>query len=95
MRISEELVRYVAELSRIRLDGEQTEKMKEELSAVIAYMDVLSGLNTDGTEPLSHVFPINNVMRGDEALASYDRAALLKNAPEHTDETVIVPKTVE
>lgn len=95
MQISEELIRYVAELSRIRLDGEQTEIMKEELGAVIAYMDVLSGLDTDGIEPLSHVFPITNRMREDKVLASYDRTALLKNAPEHTDGTVIVPKTVE
>ncbi len=95
MEISEELVRYVAELSRIRLDDGQVGKMRKELGAVIGYMDVLNALPTDGIEPLSHVFSINNVMREDIVSPSYDRAQLLINAPEHTDETVIVPKTVE
>ena len=41
------------------------------------------------------MFNITNVMREDEVVESYDRADILKNAPEHTDETVVVPKTVE
>ena len=95
MQVTKELVGYVAELSRIKLDEAQTEKMQNELGAVIDYMDVLNRLDTDGVEPLSHVFNITNVMREDDVKPSYDRELLLSNAPERTDETVIVPKTVE
>lgn len=95
MQVTKELVGYVAELSRIKLDEVQTEKMQNELGAVIDYMDVLNRLDTDGVEPLSHVFNITNVMRRDDVNPSYDRELLLSNAPERTDETVIVPKTVE
>jgi len=69
--------------------------MQNELGAVIDYMDVLNRLDTDGVEPLSHVFNITNVMRSDDVKPSYDRELLLSNAPERTDETVIVPKTIE
>lgn len=95
MQITRELVEYVAELSRIKLDEQSAEKMEKELGAIVEYMDVLNKLDTDGVEPLSHVFNITNVMREDEVVESYDRADILKNAPEHTDETVVVPKTVE
>ncbi|MCI8332207.1 MAG: Asp-tRNA(Asn)/Glu-tRNA(Gln) amidotransferase subunit GatC [Clostridiales bacterium] len=95
MEITKELVTYVAGLSRIKLTAEEEQKMEKELGAVIAYMDVLGELDTTGKEPLSHVFDIDNVMRADEVKPSYDRAALLSNAPEHTDETVVVPKTVD
>jgi len=95
MQVTKELVGYVAELSRIKLDEAQTEKMQNELGAVIDYMDVLNRLDTDGVEPLSHVFNITNVMRSDDVKPSYDRELLLSNAPERTDETVIVPKTIE
>lgn len=95
MQITKELVAYVANLSRIKLDDEATEKMQKELGAIVDYMDVLSGLDTEQTEPLSHVFNIDNVFRTDTVKKSFDRAEILKNAPEHTDETVIVPKTVE
>lgn len=95
MQITKELVNYVAELSRIKLDEAAEAKMEKELGAVIEYMDVLNTLDTDGIEPMSHVFAIDNVMREDVVKESYDREALLANAPERTDETVVVPKTVD
>ena len=54
--ITKEMVTYVAELSRISLDEAETEKMQDELGAVVAYMDILNSLDTTGIEPLSHVF---------------------------------------
>lgn len=95
MQISKELVEYVANLSRIKLDDKQSEKMQSELASVIEYMEVLNKLDTDKIEPLSHIFNITNVMREDSVKASIDRDELLKNAPEHTDETFVVPKTVD
>jgi aspartyl-tRNA(Asn)/glutamyl-tRNA(Gln) amidotransferase subunit C len=95
MQITKELVEYVAELSRIKLDEQSTAKMEKELGAIVEYMEILNSLDTEGVEPLSHVFNITNVMREDDVVPSYDRAEILKNAPEHTDETVVVPKTVE
>ena len=95
MQITRDIVNYVAELSRIRLTDEQAQKMETELGAVIDYMDVLNTLDTEGVEPLSHVFDVVNVMREDEVAPSFERAQILENAPEHTEETFIVPKTVE
>ena len=95
MKITKELVEYVANLSRIKLDEKSTEKMQTELGAVIDYMEVLNSLDTKDIEPMSHVFTVTNVMRDDEVIESYDKEELLKNAPEHTDETFVVPKTVD
>ena len=95
MQITKELVEYVAELSRIKLDERSTEKMQKELGAIVDYMEILNQLDTENVEPLSHVFSITNVMREDDVKPSYDRADILQNAPEHTDDTFIVPKTVE
>lgn len=95
MEITKDLVAYVAELSRIKLDDEQAEKMKKEIGEVVKYMEVLNTLDTTGIEPISHVFDVHNVLRKDEVANSYDREELLKNAPQHTEESVVVPKTVE
>ncbi|HHT54497.1 MAG TPA: Asp-tRNA(Asn)/Glu-tRNA(Gln) amidotransferase subunit GatC [Clostridiales bacterium] len=95
MRTAKEIVEYVAELSRIKLDEDETEKMIKELGEVIEYMDILQGLDTEGVEPMSHVFPITNVMREDEVTPSFEREDILRNAPERTDETLVVPKTIE
>lgn len=95
MQITKELVQYVAELSRIKLSEQDAENMQNDLGAIVNYMEILNKLDTDSVEPLSHIFNITNVMREDKVVESYDRAEILKNAPERTDETVVVPKTVE
>ena len=95
MQITKELVQYVAELSRIKLSEQDAENMQNDLGAIVDYMEVLNKLDTDSVEPISHIFNITNVMREDEVKESYDRNEILKNAPERTDETVVVPKTVE
>ena len=95
MQITKELVQYVAELSRIKLSEQDAENMQKELGAIVDYMEVLNQLDTESVEPISHIFNITNVMREDEVKESYDRNEILKNAPERTDETVVVPKTVE
>lgn len=95
MQITKEIVQYVAELSRIKLSEQDAENMQNDLGAIVNYMEILNQLETDSVEPLSHIFNITNVMREDEIKESYDRTEILKNAPERTDETVVVPKTVE
>ena len=95
MKITTEMVDYISELSRLKLPEEEKEKMTGELEQILAYMDVLEGLDTDGVEPMSHVIPLKNVLRADEVVPSEDRAALLSNAPAPDEAAFLVPKTVE
>ena len=95
MEITKEMVDYVSTLSRVTLDEAAKEKMQGELQQIIAYMDVLNTLDTEGVEPMSHVFPVKNVLREDEVEPSYPREALLRNAPVPDEEAFLVPKTVE
>lgn len=95
MKITEEMVDYVSQLSRLRLPQEEKVRMTGELEQILAYMDVLEGLDTDGVEPMSHVIPLKNVLRADEVVPSEDRAALLSNAPAPDEAAFLVPKTVE
>ena len=95
MKITEEMVDYVSVLSRLKLPQEEKERMTGELEQILVYMDVLDGLDTSGVEPMSHVFPLKNVLRSDEVVPSGDRAELLANAPVPDEEAFLVPKTVE
>lgn len=95
MKITTEMVDYISQLSRLKLPPEERERMAAELERIIAYMDTLSALDTGGAEPMSHVFPVKNVLREDEVRPSLDRAELLKNAPQADGEAFLVPKAVE
>lgn len=94
MQITNELVEYVADLSRLTLTEEEKARTLKDLGDIILYMDKLGELDTTGVEPLSHAFPINNVFREDECKPSFDREKLLANAPEQKDGGYKVPKTV-
>ena len=95
MDITPELVRHMADLSRLELGEEEVRETAALMEQVLNYMDVLSRLDTRGVEPMSHVFPVKNVLREDEAGPSLDRAALLAGAPASDGEAFLVPKTVE
>ncbi|MBM6887850.1 Asp-tRNA(Asn)/Glu-tRNA(Gln) amidotransferase subunit GatC [Pseudoflavonifractor phocaeensis] len=95
MKITEELVDYVSQLSRLQLPQEEKTAMAVQLEGIVAYMDVLNGLDTSGVEPMSHIFPLKNVTRPDEVVPSGERKALLVNGPAVKDGAFLVPKTVE
>ena len=95
MKITEELVDYVSTLSRLRLPPEEKARMAGELEQIVTYMDTLNTLDTDGVEPMSHIFPLKNVLRADEVVPSADREVLLSGAPDRDEETFRVPKAVE
>ena len=95
MKITTELVDYISELSRLELQAGEKQDMTAELERIVAYMDVLNQLNTGGVEPMSHVFPVKNVLREDEVFPSQDRAELLEGSPAPDGEAFLVPKAVE
>ena len=95
MKITTRLVDDLSDLSRLSLPQEEKERVAGQLEQIVAYMDVLGELDTAGVEPMSHIFPLQNVLREDDEQPSLDRERLLKNAPASEDGAFLVPKTVE
>ena len=61
--ISDETIEYVGILAKLELSGEEKEQAKKDMESMLDYVDKLNELDTDGVEPMSHVFPVNNVFR--------------------------------
>ena len=95
MKIDTDMVDYIAHLSRLELQPGEKQAMTEELERIVAYMDVLDRLDTQGVEPMSHVFPVKNVLREDEAAPSQDRGELLAGSPGGDQEAFLAPRAVE
>jgi len=95
MLITDEIIRYVAALSRLEIGPDDMERTKADLSRIITHMYSLSELDTEGVEPMSHVIPLKNVLREDVRVERDNREELLSNAPEQKDGCFKVPKTVE
>ncbi len=95
MQITDELIKRLELLARIELTPEQRENTKKDLQKILTYIETLNELDTTDVEPLSHSFPITNVMREDEIKESTDRDLIISNAPNQADGCFIVHKTVE
>lgn len=93
--ISDETIEYVGILAKLELSGEEKEAAKKDMASMLDYIDKLNELDTTGVEPMSHVFPVQNVFREDVVTNGDDRENILKNAPGEKDGMFVVPRTVE
>lgn len=93
--ISDETIEYVGILAKLELSKEEKEQAKQDMGKMLDYIDMLNELDTEGVEPMSHVFPVNNVFREDIVTNGDESELTLKNAPEKKDGAFQVPKTVE
>lgn len=93
--ISDEIIEYVGILAKLELSEEEKEQAKKDMANMLDYIDTLNELDTSGVEPMSHVFPVNNVFREDVVTNEDDREEILANAPEAKDGAFVVPKTFD
>ena len=93
--ITDEMIEYVAILAKLELSREEREAAKQDMGKMLRYIDKLNELDTSGVEPMSHVFPLENVFREDVVTNGDQRDTILKNAPQHKDGAFQVPRTVE
>ncbi len=93
--ISDETIEYVGILAKLELSDDEKEKAKADMGKMPDYIDKLNELDTSNVEPMSHVFPVNNVFREDVVTNGDDRENILKNAPEERDGAFVVPKTFD
>lgn len=95
MSISKETVEYVASLARIELQGNELEKLSQQLQTIIDFIDRLKKLKVEGVAATNHILPINNVFKADKTVDSLPAQKVLMNAPEKKDNFFVVPKIIE
>lgn len=95
MAIDTDTARRVAHLARIRVSEERLPALSEELSAVLAFMEQLSEVDTDGVEPMTSVTPMSLKRRADVITDGSRQDDILANAPDAREGFFAVPKVVE
>ena len=93
--ISDETIEYVGILAKLELSGEEKEAAKRDMGRMLDYIDKLNELDTSGVEPMSHVFPVQNVFREDIVTNGDESDRILRNAPSEKDNMFVVPKTFD
>lgn len=93
--ISDETIDTISILAKLDLSQEEKLRAKEDMQKILTYVDKLNELDTDGVEPLTHIFPVHNVFREDVVSNGSQKESMLANAPQRRDDMYQVPKTIE
>ena len=95
MSAAADTVRRIAQLARIAVAEDEIEHLREELNAILAFVEQLSEVNVDGVEPMTSVMPMQMKKRADVVTDGGIADEILKNAPAVEEHFFAVPKVVE
>ena len=88
-------VRHIAHLARIRVADADLEKIASELNHIIGWVEQLSEVDTETTEPMTSVAQMALKTRVDQVDDGGYPDRVLANAPEEADGFYVVPKVIE
>jgi aspartyl-tRNA(Asn)/glutamyl-tRNA(Gln) amidotransferase subunit C len=94
-KLSLEEVEHIAQLARLRLTQAEKEMLRDQLSAILGYAEVLNRLDTSGIPPMTSALPLSNVLRVDQVRPSLSSEDALANAPEAEDDQFRVRAVLE
>jgi len=95
VEITAETVRGLAALAQLELDDEEIERMRRDLAAMLDYVEELSGLDVEGVPPTAHVLDVMTPFRRDDEVRRLPVSEVVRNAPEHDENSYVVPKVLE
>ncbi len=81
MEITNETIDKLAVLAKLQFKEGDKESIRKDLSKIIAFVDKIEELDTEGVDPLVHINQEINVLREDEVRETITQAQALKNAP--------------
>lgn len=95
MQINKETLDKIAHLARLEFDEKDTAKMLADINSMIAFVEKLNEVNTEGIEPLTTMSHEINALREDIVKPHMSREDALRNAPQKDGEYFHVPKVLE
>lgn len=95
MEITDEMVKNLADLSRLKFNSQEKEEIKKDLQRMISFVEKLNELDTSNVEPQLHMTDAVNIYREDIVQGSMPKADAFKNAPSADNNYFKVPKVIK
>jgi aspartyl-tRNA(Asn)/glutamyl-tRNA(Gln) amidotransferase subunit C len=95
MKITRAEVEHVARLARLELTEPELDTFTVQMDSILAYVEKLNALDTEGIIPTSHAVPMDNAFRPDQPGQPIGVEDALANAPKHAESFFRVPKVIE
>lgn len=91
MKIDRDEAQRIADLAHLEFDDPGLERMADEMTKILSYIDQLREVDVEGFE--EHDATVTP-MRDDEPRPSLDRERVARNAPAWRDGLFVVPKVI-
>lgn len=95
MKIDRALLDKMAHLSRLDFDEKDADKMIQDMTAIVEWVEKLKEVDTEGIEPLTTMSHEINALRDDKVQEHLPHDRALKNAPRKDEDYFRVPKVLE
>lgn len=95
MAIDRQEIEKVAELSRLALNDAEIPELTRGLQDILALVDTMQGVNTEGVEPMANPLDAKQRLRSDEVSEANQRDQLQSQSPAVEDGLFLVPKVIE
>ncbi|HXZ49951.1 MAG TPA: Asp-tRNA(Asn)/Glu-tRNA(Gln) amidotransferase subunit GatC [Usitatibacter sp.] len=93
--LSRDQVLHIARLARIRVDESEVEALERELNGILALVERMAAVETEGVEPMSHPESAAQRLREDRVTERDRRADFQAAAPQVEDGLYLVPRVIE
>jgi aspartyl-tRNA(Asn)/glutamyl-tRNA(Gln) amidotransferase subunit C len=98
VKITEQEVRYVADLANLKLTDQEIGRLSKDLDEILTHIDTLNELDTSQVEPMAQVLyeaEETATLREDQERPCLSNEAALANAPLAGSGYYKVPKVIE
>lgn len=93
--VDNKLIEDLSRLAKLKFDKNSSEKMKDDLSTILGFVDALSEVDTVGIEPLIYMSEEVNALREDNIANEVSQKKALKNAPQKDSDYFKVPTVLK
>ena len=93
--VDDKLIEDLSRLAKLKFDKNSSEKMKDDLSTILGFVDTLSEVDTEGIEPLIYMSEEVNTLREDNIANEVSQKNALKNAPQKDSDYFKVPTVLK
>lgn len=94
-KVNIEEIDRLAQLARLRFDGEEKEEILSDMNKMIDFINKLEELDTEGVEPLLFMVDETQDLRADDVVVSTTQEEALKNAPLKDSDYFKIPKVLD
>ena len=95
MTINDNTLENLSKISKIKIDDNLRDKLKEDLNLTMNMIDEINKIDCDQIEELSHPIKDNFNLREDKVSRDINRESLQKTSNKTEDGFYVVPKVIE